>query len=207
MDIMKTVNQAKNLVFNPKGTMEKLKSEKVELKDIIIYLAIVGAPTFIGVLLGYGVIWAGFHGSIIGYAFALAIVTYILSIIGVIVFGFIFNALAKNFKSKENKMQAMKLVSYAATPWLLLGIVNIWPAASLVSLLGGLYGLYILYLGIPILMETPKDQQMPYFIVGLIIYIVVMGVINMLIGWLWVQFIWGSVYGGYYGWNNPYWHP
>lgn len=99
-------------------------------------------------------------------------------------------------------MQALKLVSYAATPWLLLGIVNIYPAASLISLVGGLYGLYMLYLGIPILMGTPKEQQMPFFIVGLIVYIIVMGVINWLTGWIWWQMVWsavwGSTWGGYY---------
>ena len=200
MDIMKTVNQAKDLIFNPKGTMEKLKNEKVELKDIIVYLAIVAIPTFLGLLIGYGFIWG--VGGLIGYAFVIAIITYVMSIIGIIVFGFILNALAPSFKTKQNKMQALKLVSYAATPWLLLGIVNIYPAASLISLVGGLYGLYMLYLGIPILMGTSKEQQMPFFIVGLIVYIIVMGVINWLTGWIWWQMVWsavwGSAWGGYY---------
>ena len=201
MDIMKTVNQAKDLVFNPRGTMEKLKNEKVELKDIIVYLAILAIPTFLGILIGYGFVWSGI-GGLIGYAFVIAIIIYIMSIIGVIVFGFILNALAPSFKTKQNKMQALKLVSYAATPWLLLGIVNIYPAASLISLVGGLYGLYMLYLGIPILMGTPKDQQMPFFIVGLIVYIIVMGVIYWLTGWIWWQIFWSAVWGP--TWGNIY---
>ena len=204
---MKIVNQAKDLVFNPKGAMEKLKDEKVETKDIVIYLAIVGIPTFLGVLLGYGFFWWGGFGGLIGYAFALAIITYILSIIGIVVFGFILNALAKNFKTKENKMQAMKLVSYAATPWLLLGILNIFPGFGFISLVGGLYGLYILYLGIPILMGTPKEQQMPYFIVGLIVYIVVMGAIYWLVGWIWLQLVWGAVWGSIGGYGYGHWYP
>lgn len=198
MDIMKIVNQAKDLVFNPKGTMEKLKDEKVELNDIIIYLAIVGAPTFLGLLLGYGFFWWS-GSSLIGSAFIIAIVMYIAAIVGVIIFGFILNALAPSFKTKSNKMQALKLVSYAATPWLLLGIFNIFPAAGLISLLGGLYGLYILYLGIPILMGTPKEQQMSFFIIGLIVYIVVMAAISMVTGAIWTQLVWGTAYGpGYY---------
>ena len=188
MDIMKIVNQAKDLVFNPKGTMEKLKDEKVELNDIIIYLAIVGVPTFLGLLLGYGFFWWS-GGSLIGSAFVIAIVMYIAAIVGVIIFGFILNALAPSFKTKSNKMQALKLVSYAATPWLLLGIFNIFPAAGLISLLGGLYGLYILYLGIPILMGTPKEQQMTFFIIGLIVYIIVMAAISMITGAIWTQLV------------------
>ena len=179
MDIMKNINQAKDLVLNPVGTLKKLKDEKVELNDIIIYLAIVGFPTFIGLLIGYGFVWSG-AGNLIGYGFALSIITYIMMIIGVIIFGFILNAIAPNFKTTQNKMQALKLVSYAATPWLLLGIAYIFPAAGLISLLGGLYGLYILYIGIPILMGTGKDQQLGLFVVGLIIYIVIMGVISFM---------------------------
>jgi hypothetical protein len=202
MNIMKMIGQAKNILFNPKGTMEKLKSETVSMMDIIIYLALVGAPTFLGILLGYGFFWLGGFGGLLGYAFAMAIITYILSIVGIIIFGFILNALAGNFKSVKNKMQAMKLVSFAATPWLLLGIVNIYPAAALIALLGGIYGLYILYLGLPILMETPKEQQMTYFIIGLIVYIVVMGLVWWLSSFIWTRLVWGSILGahGYYGW-------
>jgi ABC-type Na+ efflux pump permease subunit len=128
---------------------------------------------------------------------------YVLSIIGIIVFGLILNALAKNFKTKENKMQALKLVSYAATPWLVLGIASIYPPIAFISLLGGLYGLYILYLGIPILMETPKEQQMSYFIIGLIVYIVIMGIISWLVGWIWWHLALSASWG-YYGYG--YYH-
>lgn len=202
MDIMKSIEQAKNLIFDPKGTMEKLKMEKTSTQDIIIYLAIVGIPTFLGIFIGYGFIGWGNYGTFIGYAFGLAIVTYIFSIVGVIVFGFILNVLSDSFKTKQNQMQAMKLVAYAATPWLLLGIVNIFPAASLISLLGGLYGLYILYIGLPILMETPKEQHIPYFIVSIIVFIIIMGIISWLVGWIWYSMTWSYI--GSYGWNYPY---
>ena len=169
MNIMKVVNQVKNLLINPKGTMLKLRDEQMTMMDIIIYLAMIAVPTFLGMLLGYGFFWGGGYGNLLGNAFAMAIITYILTIVGIIIFGFILNALAGNFRSKQNKMQALKLVSYAATPWLLLGILNIYPPAGLIALLGGIYGLYILYVGLPIFMGTPKDQEIPYFIIGLIV--------------------------------------
>jgi len=51
MDIMKIINQTKNLITNPKGTLLKLRDEQATMKDIIIYLAIVAVPTFLGMLL------------------------------------------------------------------------------------------------------------------------------------------------------------
>ena len=204
MDIMKVVNQAKDIIFNPKGTINKLKDEKITKQDLLFYLIIVGFPTFLGTLIGYGFVWGG--TQLLGYAFLLAIITYILIIIGVIAFGYILNMLASSFKTKQNLMQAMKLVSYAATPWLLAGIFAIYPAISLISLLGGIYGLYILYIGIPILMGTPKEQQMPYFIIGIVVYIIVMGVIFFIVGWLWTQLLWSFVGGYYYpyGYRPPF---
>ena len=109
-------------------------------------------------------------------------------------------------KNTQKTTKAMKLVSYAATPWLLAGIFAIYPAISLISLLGGIYGLYILYIGIPILMGTPKEQQMPYFIIGIVVYIIVMGVIFFIVGWLWTQLLWSFVGGYYYpyGYRPPF---
>jgi len=198
MNIMKVVNQVKNLLINPKGTMLKLRDEQVTMMDIIIYLAMIAVPTFLGILLGYGLFWGRGYGNLLGYAFAMAIITYILTIAGVIVFGFILNALARNFRSKQNKMQALKLVSYAATPWLFLGILNIYPPAGLIALLGGIYGLYILYVGVSIFMGTPKDQEIPYFIIGLIVFIVVMVLVWWLSSFIWSQLVGGSAMGGYY---------
>ena len=40
MDIMKMINQAKDIIIKPKDTIEKLKNETVTMKDIIIYLII-----------------------------------------------------------------------------------------------------------------------------------------------------------------------
>lgn len=200
MDIGKMINQAIEILTKPKEALQKLKKEEMTTQDIIIYLAIVGIPTFIGVFIGYGFVGYGFSaGGLVGWGFALAIIQYILSIIGIIVFAFIFNALAPNFKSKQDKMQSMKLIAAAATPWLIAGIFTIYPGASLISFLGGLYGLYILYLGLPIMMETPEEQRIVYLIFGFVIYAIVMAVIWWITGMIWSSLIWNAVWGSTWG--------
>ncbi len=209
MDINKIINQAINIMLKPKETLRKLKNEKVTRNDMIIYLGIVGIPTFIGLLIGYGFV-SGLNwntgGSLIGWGFVIAIIGYIFSIIGLFVFAYILNALATNFKSKQNLMQSAKLVAFSATPWLVLGIFYIFPAAGVISFLGGIYGLYILYLGIPIYMETPKDQQLPYFVVGLIVFIIIMSIVWWIIGWIWGSLLWSYIWGSY-GSYYPYGYP
>jgi hypothetical protein len=172
---MKIINEAISVLTNPKEALKNAKNQKVDTKDIIFYLAIVGIPTLLGYIIGYGVFWFAW-GGVFGASVGAGIAYYIIAIIGIIFFGYIFNALAQNFKSKQNQMLALKLVSYAATPWLLAGIFFIIPAAWFIAPLGALYGLYILYLGIPVFMETPKDQQIPYLIVAIIIYAVIMAI-------------------------------
>jgi hypothetical protein len=190
MDIMKTINQAISVLLNPKQALQNVKNEKMEMMDIIMYLAIVGIPTLIGFILGYGVI--GYGGSYLGASVGAAILYYIIAIIGIVVFGFILNAFAPTFKSKQNQMQALKLVSYASTPWLIAGIFYLHPSIWFLATIAGLYGLYILYLGIPILMETPKDQQIPFLIVGIVIYIIIMAVVWQIAWNIWWRISWGS---------------
>jgi len=191
MDIMKIINQAISVLMNPKEALKKVKNEKVETMDMVIYLAIVGIPTLIGFILGYGVI--GYGGFYLGASVGAAIIYYIIAIIGIIVFGFVLNAFAPTFKSKQDKMQALKLVAYSSTPWLLAGIFYIYPPIWFLATLAGLYGLYILYIGIPILMETPKEQHIPFLIVSIVIYVVIMAVVWQITWNIWWRISWGSV--------------
>jgi hypothetical protein len=197
MDIMKIINQAISVLTNPKEALKKAKKEKVELMDIVIYLAIVGIPTLIGFIIGYGVI--GYSGAFLGASIGAAIIYYIVAIIGIIVFGFILNAFAPTFKTKQDKMQALKLVSYSATPWLIAGIFYFHPSIWFLATLAGLYGLYILYIGIPILMETPKEQHLPFLIVSIIIYVIIMGVVWQIAWQIWWNITIRSVF-------NPVWY-
>lgn len=190
MDITKIVNQTKDLVLNPKRTLKKLKDEKVNRNDIIIYLAVVGFPTFIGILIGLGIY--GFWGQ----ALIRAVIFYILAVIGIIAFGYLFNELAPTFKSKRNLMQSVKLITYSSTPWLIAGILWIVPFNWFwtLSFFAGLYGIYILYIGLPIYMETPNDQQIPYLISGIILMAIVMAVATYISKIIWLSTFWGPYY-------------
>jgi hypothetical protein len=46
--------------------------------------------------------------------------------------------------------------------------------------LAGLYGLYLLYLGLPKLKKTPADKHVGYFVVSLLVIIVLNIVIGLL---------------------------
>jgi hypothetical protein len=46
----------------------------------------------------------------------------------------------------------------------------------------GLYSLYLLYTGLPVLMRTPADKAMPYTVVVIIVAIVLFVVVGLLAG-------------------------
>jgi len=180
MDIGKMINLAINILLKPKQTLQEISHKSMPRNDIIIYLAMIGFPGLICFILGYSfVIWyGGFYAASIAGGF----VYYIVAIIGIIIFGYIINELAPTFKSQQNQAQAFKLVACVATPWLLAGVFYLLPTAGFLSILAAIYGLYIMYLGLPILMGTPEDQVIPYMIISAVIFIVIAAVIGYISG-------------------------
>lgn len=181
---MEQIDRAVSILKAPLAELNKVKSEQTS-KDYLIkqYIAILALIPAVAYIIGMGLIGInmGMLGSYklpIATAVVGGVFTYILSIVGFYVTSLVINALAPNFASKQNEIQAMKLAAYSYTPVLLGGIFNIIPMLGVIGLLFALYGLYILYLGIPVLMETPADKALTYTIV----IVVAMMVIYFVIG-------------------------
>jgi len=126
----------------------------------------------------------------------IAVLSYIASLIGVFIMGFIIDALAPSFDAQKNSVQAMKVAVYPYTAAWVAGILNIVPILGILAILAGLYGLYILYLGLPKLMKCPPEKTMGYFIVSLVVALVVNVVIAMIIGSITVMMMAGAVLTG-----------
>lgn len=202
MDISSIINRGINIILKPKEVFNQIKTEQITKEQLIIYLGIFALPGLIGYIVGYGVVGISYSVYIgqasykvpIAWAVGFGILYYITTIIGIIIFGYIVNMLAPSFKSKQNLMQAMKLVVFSATPALLAGIFNIYPPLTLLIFLAALYGLYMLYIGIPIFMETPNDQHIVYLIVSIVAYFVIIFIIS----WVVSSIMWAGL-GGYPG--------
>jgi hypothetical protein len=184
---MEQIDRAINILKNPQSELNKVKSEQIS-KDYLIkqYIAILAIIPAVAYIIGMGLvgITIGFIGSYkmpIQTAVVGGILTYVLTIAGFYLSSFVINTLAPNFASKQNELQAMKLAAYSYTPVLLGGVFNIIPMLSVIGLLFSLYGLYILYLGVPLLMETPQDKALTYTIVIIVAMIVIYVVIGAII--------------------------
>jgi len=105
-----------------------------------------------------------------------------LSLLGIYLLGLVIDALASSFQAQKSPLNAFKLAAYSMTPSLLAGILSILPALTPLALLAGLYGIYVLFLGIPTLMKAPQDKAIPYTAVAVVCAIVISLVVGAVAG-------------------------
>jgi hypothetical protein len=173
-----------DLVRSPAQVMSAYRDSDPSFNSIMInYVAVLAAIPLIATLIGglwyYSIFgYLGFvGGTIYGYAFATAIIGYILDIVGVAIVSYIVVWLAPNFGAKTTLPRAARLTAYAFTPFFLASILNIIPFIGFLSVLGLLYGLYVLYLGVPIMLGTPQNESLTYTIVIVVAVIIVYAII------------------------------
>ena len=111
-----------------------------------------------------------------------AVVQYALALVLVYVMALIINALAPTFQGQQQIYQALKLYAYSATPAWLGGIFSIIPQLAIIGVLIALYSLYLLYLGLPVMMQSPPDKSVGYIITIIVIAIVISIVIGVIVG-------------------------
>lgn len=174
-------SDAIGLVTNPLAFMQKNKDVSVSVNTIMInYVAVLDIIPFIAVLLGP--LWYYHFSSLVAFAFTWAVLTYIFDLIGVFVTGFIIWKLAPTFGASMTQARGTLIAAWILTPAFLISILDIIPFISWITFLGIIYGIYILYLGLPILTNTPKDKVVPYMIGVLIAALVVYVVLSAIVG-------------------------
>lgn len=186
---MNLVPRVQGLILKPKEEWDKIKGETATVADIFkSYLVIMAAIPAAAQFLGYWLIGVSLpgRGSVrlgLGSSLGRGIVSYILSLAAVFILALIINALAPTFSSKPDQIQSLKLAAYSMAPYYVAGIFYLIPVLSILTVLAGIYSLYVLYLGFKAgLMETPPDKIMGYFVVTVVVAIVLMLVVGLVVG-------------------------
>jgi hypothetical protein len=180
---MRLIDRAKNIIVTPKSEWDVIAGEATPTQQLIVgyVLPLAGAAAIAGFI--GSALFLGFFGGALGIGASLvaAIIHVVMAVVSVFVIGFIVDALAPTFSGQKNFDQAVKLVAYAYTPGWVFGLLAIIPFLGwLAALVGGIYGIYLLYLGLPKLMKSPEDKSVPYLIVVIVCAIVLWVVIAML---------------------------
>ncbi|MEN5364670.1 Yip1 family protein [Brevundimonas intermedia] len=180
------VARVKGILLQPKIEWLRIDGEFATNKSLFTrYAMILAAIGPVATLVGSLVFG---HASIVS-ALVLTIVSYGLSLASVFILGLIINALASSFGGAPNPVQAMKLAVYASTASWIAGVFNLIPLLGWLSIIGGIYSLVLLFLGLPILMKAPEDKKVVYFIVVLIAGLILGFIMAAIVGAIALTFV------------------
>jgi hypothetical protein len=182
------VDRVKNIVFHPDQEWPIIASEPSSASALfsgyVIPLAAIPAiASFIGLaLVGVNIPFVGTYRTPIVSALGQSVASFILSLIGIFVLSLVIDALAPKFDGRQNRLAALKVTAYAATPGFVAGILSIFPGPlAFVQLFAGLYGIYLIYTGLPVLMHVSKERSIAYTLVVIIVAFLVAIVTSMIL--------------------------
>ena len=184
---MALVDRVKNILLTPKTEWEVIDAEPTTVADLykgyIIPLAAIGpvAQAIGSSAFGYTMPFVGSYRTPVGSAITGAIVSYVLTLAGVYVLALVIDALAPTFNGTKNQIQALKVAAYSSTASWLAGIFALIPGLRFLMILG-LYNLYLLYLGLPVLTKSPKEKALSYTVVVVLAAIVLFMVTGLIAG-------------------------
>lgn len=190
MDFNKLIARVKAILLTPKTEWPVIAGEPATIADlyknyILILAAIPALFSFLKMsLIGVSVPFAGTIKIGVASGLSSMVIGYVLSLVMLYVMALIIDALAPSFGGQKDQTQAFKTVAYAYTASWIAGFAQILPAglAVLIAIAGGIYSIYLLYLGLPNTMKCPQEKSAGYTAVTIIIAIVLSVVIGMVVG-------------------------
>jgi hypothetical protein len=202
MDSANIIARVKNILTTPKTEWPVAAAEPATVNGLYTgYIALVAALPVIAHFIKGSLIGTSFLGvtvrSSIGAGIGRMVLSYILSLLLVYVMAWIINALAGSFSGQANLVQALKTVAYAWTAWWVASIAVIVPwLGFLIMLAGGIYSIYLLYLGLPHTMKCPPEKAAGYTAVSVIIAIVLGWIVSLIVGLIFVGAVGSAAMSG-----------
>ncbi|MEW5687754.1 MAG: Yip1 family protein [Pseudomonadota bacterium] len=185
------VARVKALLTRPAATWDEIAAEPATVGGLFrgYVLPLSAIPAVAGAI---GLLIFGVSGGFLGFGFSYrpspvwiigqALLQFVLGLAMIFVMSLVIDGLAKTFGATQDRVQATKVAAYAPTASWVAGAVMIFPQLAIVALLGGLYSLYLLFVGLPKVMNAPEERKVPYFAAVLVVVIIVGLVIGAISG-------------------------
>lgn len=179
------VARVQGILLRPRAEWEVVAGETASVQGLLGYAAIVSAlPALARIVSGF--MPHCFFGVCVtsnpAWVVVSAVVYYLATLVGVFLVGLVIDALAPSFGGERNQVQAMKVAVYSSTAVWLAGVFLIVPWLGAPLTLLGLYGLYLLYTGLPALMKSPPDKTLGYAAVVVVLALVIFIVVGAIAG-------------------------
>ena len=174
-----------HILTKPKEEWQVVATEKPDITKIIVgYALILAAIPAIAAFIKYGVIGVTFWGYTsrsIASGIQYGLIQLISAVLGAYLLAWVIDLLAPSFDSEKNFGRSLQLSVYSNTPQWVAGILLIFGTGfSILIMLIGLYAIYLLAVGMPIIKKTPKEKVVGYVVVVIISMIVITFVIGLI---------------------------
>jgi len=170
-DFNAVIGKAKSVLLDPKAFWARASSETESVTDVYInYLIYIAGIAAIGQFLqfvSFGVV----------SAVMLAIVFWGVSLAALYVVSLAAIWLARKYSGNTTQENALRWVGYSWTPSCIGAALGFLPGIGwLIGLAGGVYGIYISWVGISDMMKVPGDKQLVFYL-SLIVAMIFIGVL------------------------------
>lgn len=182
---MNLIQRVQDILLKPKETWPVIDGEAETPASLYQrYVMILAAIPVLAAFIGLSVVGISGFGASIRVPFVSGlthmVVSYVLGLAMVFVLALIVDALAPTFGGRKSQIAAMKVVAYSFTAAWVGGIFSLLPSLSVLGLLASLYSIYLLYTGLPVLMQAPREKAAAYTAVVILCSIVLMLVLAAL---------------------------
>jgi hypothetical protein len=163
------IERIKNLMLTPKLEWQVIAPEPTTVAQlytgyIMPLAAFAAVMSFIHVsLVGVSVPLAGVIHAPVGEGLKSAIYSFGFGLLGTFLVALFIDVLAPTFAGSRDRRQALKVTAYSFTPAWLSSILALSPVLpTLLQWIALFYGIYVLYLGLPVLMRSPPERALGY---------------------------------------------
>ena len=206
---MSIVERAKNIILKPTDEWNVIAAEPATIGRLFtgyampLALILVASEILFSGLLGISAAdMMGLGGGIMSMGMTaiagMAVVGFVLSLVTLFVMGTIVKLVSPSFNGTSDKVQAMKLMTYASTPNWVVALVSWIPfLGALLSFAAIAYVVYLIYLGLHPVLGVPKEKIAGFTVVIVLIYLVLALVISgIVVGLLYSTFFGNPMMGG-----------
>lgn len=178
IDLNVIVPRIKNILMEPSQEWDAIKREELTVKEVYMrYLvgaaAIPALAHFVGLVVSmYSALPMSQMSIGISKAVAVIALYYVLWLGSAYATAFFINQMARIFQSSTDFPSALKLAGFSWVAVWAVGLLLVVPMLRQLLLLALFYGIYILHLGLPKLLNTPPDKVIPFTaVIGVVMFL------------------------------------
>jgi hypothetical protein len=158
------------MILKPGKEWEKIAHEKPVIAGLIFkYALILALIPSVFIFLYSGIFTANdLFSKLAGlyWGINMAVSNYFASVVTIYFIPFIMNELAPSFGSEKNAGRAVQTVVYSMTAYWLSGFIYQLPGVARYFIIpAAICSIYLIYLGLPFTMKTPKKKLILYVVV------------------------------------------